>query len=245
MKHAPASQYHLKDRQEFYDKTFKTKDIQDHPSNYRSILKILEILRYAQDDHFKFLDISCGSGRLLQEIKDLTLKTFGGDFSKTALDLAKARCPKTNFILFNGEKLPFKNDTFYMATNCGSLEHYEHPQMGISEMSRVLKKGGKALIIVPNSFQWRHIVEVFWRGGLKDSWQTYDLHLTKSDWIKLIQENGLKVLKTYKFEDVPELIQWNKGQIKLKSFKKFLRDLLAKYLFPLNFTKQFMFLCAK
>ncbi len=53
------------------------------------------------------------------------------------------------FQLGDAENLPFPTDTFDRYISAGSIEYWPEPQRGIAEAYRVLKPGGKALLIGP------------------------------------------------------------------------------------------------
>ena len=68
-------------------------------------------------------------------------------------------------ILFGaqGEQLPFRSCFFDMVYSHNVLEHADDPQKVLSEAFRVLKPGGKMVIVVPNYF-------TFWEGHYKIFW---------------------------------------------------------------------------
>jgi len=52
-------------------------------------------------------------------------------------------------VLGDAEQLPFETDRFDRYVSAGSIEYWPHPQQGIAEAYRVLKPGGRALLIGP------------------------------------------------------------------------------------------------
>lgn len=95
------------------------------------------------------LEVGCGGGWILKEIKNKVKKSAGLDFSSEMLKFA---CQTLNDIpLFCAEagRLPFKKEAFdkilcyYVFIN---VTDDNYIQRSISEIWRVLKKGGKALI---------------------------------------------------------------------------------------------------
>ena len=62
-----------------------------------------------------------------------------------------------------GEQLPFRKCFFDIIYSNNALEHVSDPQKVLNEASRVLKPGGKMVIIVPNYF-------TFWEGHYKIFW---------------------------------------------------------------------------
>jgi MPBQ/MSBQ methyltransferase len=59
---------------------------------------------------------------------------------------ALARCTK---LLGDAEALPFADDRFDRYVSAGSIEYWPDPQRGVAEAYRVLRPGGRALLIGP------------------------------------------------------------------------------------------------
>src|SRR4051794_6860709 len=59
---------------------------------------------------------------------------------------ALADCPR---VLGDAENLPFDDDSFDRYVSAGSIEYWPDPQRGIAEAYRVVRAGGRALVIGP------------------------------------------------------------------------------------------------
>lgn len=53
----------------------------------------------------------------------------------------------------SGEELPFRDSSFDMVFSFNTLEHIPQKSKTVKEINRVLKKGGLAVIVVPNFFE--------------------------------------------------------------------------------------------
>ena len=62
------------------------------------------------------------------------------------------------FLITDGEMLPFNNNFFDIACSMGVLHHIENPQPMIEEMFRVLKPGGKIILMLYYRFSWKSLV---------------------------------------------------------------------------------------
>jgi len=94
------------------------------------------------------LDIGCGSGaaaELLQQ--EFELLPIGMDISKFAVDASKERGVRT--LQVDVTKIPISDGSQDFALALDVIEHIEDRNVLLSEMYRVLKPGGKALITVP------------------------------------------------------------------------------------------------
>ncbi len=92
----------------------------------------------------KVLDIGCGRGSMCQAIKLYRpdLEVIGCDISKRSLNFARKNIKNVKFVYGNVEKLPFPDESFDAVTMFDVLEHVSDPKKALSEIRRVLKKGG-------------------------------------------------------------------------------------------------------
>ncbi|MEM2908691.1 MAG: class I SAM-dependent methyltransferase [Candidatus Bilamarchaeaceae archaeon] len=96
----------------------------------------------------KILDVGCGDGFLLDKLRG---KLFGVDVSPKRVKTAKERLgDKATIIIADARKLPFRDQFFDVVVCSEVLEHIRNPDLVISEIFRVTKNGGVAIITVPN-----------------------------------------------------------------------------------------------
>jgi len=115
------------------------------------ILKLLEDV--SRDS--KVLDIGCSGGVLIQELANKGLKNLVGiDADQSAVLLARNR--GLNVMLVDAIKTNFEDENFDMIIAADVLEHIENDNQALKEWDRILKKGGKIIILVPAfMFLWR------------------------------------------------------------------------------------------
>jgi len=116
-----------------------------HRRRYSLVLHILE-------PHVKnptlILDLGCDSGLFTGMLPG---QPVGLDVSKHFVDFAhKSFGNRIPFLVGNAQELPFKDESFEAVTCLETLEHVPNPNATLREISRVLKKGGYATILVPN-----------------------------------------------------------------------------------------------
>lgn len=94
----------------------------------------------------KALEVGCGGGILCEEIARLGFDATGIDPSEPSLriaaDHARANGLRIRYLKGAGESLPFPDGSFDVVFCCDVLEHVRDLPNVISEISRVLKKGG-------------------------------------------------------------------------------------------------------
>jgi len=227
-----------KDIKGFYDSVYKTGDIRDNMRLYRWIVRLIN-----PDPSTSLLDVGCGIGCTFFETQEKKISGFGLDISLEALGKAKQAFPGVRLCVADGEKIPFRDESFDNAVSLGSIEHFLSPETGIKEISRVLRNKGKAALILPNSFFLGDILKVMFRGRCEEAWQIQEKVMTLEQWRALIEENGLKVERIFGYNKFPELFK--EGTLKMKSIRKFIKTFLMKHLCPLNLSWQFVFVCRK
>ncbi len=112
----------------------------------------------------KVLDLSCGTGELLQTLFRKSkgkVKLYGLDISKEMIEKARKKLP-SNVTLVQGDvhSLPFDSGEFDYVLCTEAFHHYYSQQKAITEMKRVLKDNGK-IILVDVNFLWSAINWLF------------------------------------------------------------------------------------
>lgn len=102
----------------------------------------------------KVLDVGCGDGQLLEKAARMypSAVLCGIDFIAPGLKEssgdAKISVKKADI---EDEKFPFDDEFFDVVFCTEVLEHLRRPEGCLAEIKRVLKKGGKAILSVPNA----------------------------------------------------------------------------------------------
>jgi len=71
----------------------------------------------------------------------------GVDLSEEMLTIAKSKAPTATYMIADAEHLPFENDCFDAVTCAFGVRNFVHLEQGLSEMLRVLKPGGRMVIL--------------------------------------------------------------------------------------------------
>ncbi|MBC8043267.1 MAG: class I SAM-dependent methyltransferase, partial [Rhizobacter sp.] len=100
----------------------------------------------------RLLEIGCGLGTDLLQFARAGAITTGVDLTEESVALAKKRFElygvPGDFQVADAEKLPFAADSFDAVYSFGVLHHTPDTQKAIDEVYRVLKPGGKIVIML-------------------------------------------------------------------------------------------------
>jgi ubiquinone/menaquinone biosynthesis C-methylase UbiE len=105
----------------------------------------------------KILEAGCGTGNYVVSLTKMGHNVIGIDIDPERVNKAKDYMKKyridTDKIRIGDlTRLPFKDNSFDAVFCHGVIEHIEVSEKAVSEISRVLKKGGYAMISVPNRY---------------------------------------------------------------------------------------------
>ncbi len=101
-------------------------------------------MHFANPENTTVLDVGCGGGFLSNALATHYYKVTGVDMSVESLNVAKRHdATKTvTYLEADAYKLPFANESFDVITAMDFLEHVEHPEQVVKEISRILKPKG-------------------------------------------------------------------------------------------------------
>lgn len=97
----------------------------------------------------KVLDIGSGTGKILEELKAKGWQVEGIDGAKEAVVWSQKRGLKITQSDFVKDKLLFTDNSFDLVISLDLLEHLPNDREMLSEMYRIVKLGGIAVITVP------------------------------------------------------------------------------------------------
>ena len=122
--------------------------------------KKLENFKFRNKSFHKVLEIGAGSAPHYNYIKHKYDEYHIADTSEYAEDFHKGN-EKVKFVSYDGNTLPYENETFDRIIISHCLEHILSPENFIKEMMRTLKQGGVLSISLPTD------PGLIWRLGRK------------------------------------------------------------------------------
>lgn len=122
--------------------------------SYRMFLEELAAWRTGGEP-FDLLDVGCGTGTFdaMLAASPLPARVTGLDYAQAMCRVAsqKAReagvSDRLQYVTADSEHLPFADASFDVVTCSNSFHHYPHQQKVIHDMKRVLRPGGRLMLI--------------------------------------------------------------------------------------------------
>ncbi|MBN2482852.1 MAG: class I SAM-dependent methyltransferase [Candidatus Omnitrophica bacterium] len=218
----------------FYDRSYygNSESVADvfklHPVKSREIEFFKRLISPQKGE--KLLDIGCGTGAYLMGLEGNGIDLWGIDLSENATEIARKRVSNPQQILCaNADPLPFGDNIFDYVTALGIVEHFPSIPSILSEMCRVIKPQGQAVIMVPNIYYYKFIWDTLRKGAGPVRHQEIEALYSFARWKQFIEEAGLTVLR---------VSHHNK-------FNKPLLTWLRNLFIPYYFSNHFIFICTK
>jgi len=134
---------------------------------------------------------------------------YGIDISPHVVEQANKNLKKNNLLVTTvvGDLriMPFESNFFDYLYTMGTIEHLPEPIIAMKEISRVLKKGGRAVIGVPNKYEWfgkSLALDLFAYLGIKEDGYEFSFGWTQLE--RELKESGLKLIE----KDGPYFMPW-------------------------------------
>ena len=119
------------------------------------------------------LDIACGTGDFsIEALKHGVKRVVGADISENMLAVAREKAKakglsdQLDFQFGDSENLTFDSNTFDAVTVAFGVRNFEHLELGLTEMCRGLKPGGKVVILefsTPEHFPMKQLYNFYFR----------------------------------------------------------------------------------
>jgi ubiquinone/menaquinone biosynthesis C-methylase UbiE len=162
-------------------------------------------------DEYVLLDAGCGRISPFESLYTRATRVIGVDIDKSSLDKNELIKEKYYADLVS---IPLPDESVDIITCAWVAEHLEFPEKVFHEFSRILKKGGKILIVTPNKLNWivwgymftpyflhKMLVKKFYLRDETDTFRTFYRANTETKLRKLSENHEMKLEKCHKYPD--------------------------------------------
>lgn len=160
----------------------------------------------------RVLDVACGPGVVACAVAKTAAEVVGLDATEAMLDRARRRAAEADlanatFQTGDAENLPFEDGSFDGVVTRLSLHHFADPAKAVGEMRRVLKPGGRAVIVDvvssedPAEAELHNAIEI-----LRDP--SHIRMLPPSEMDRIIADAGFQNLETVTWDKDREFDEW-------------------------------------
>ena len=171
-----------------------------------------ELMEFGQHAGEKVLEIGGGLGT------DLSMFARHGalvtDVDLSAGHLAHAqenfalRGLSGQFVHHDAEGLPFPDNTFDVVYSNGVIHHTPNTDRVVGEIRRVLKPGGKAIVMVYAEHSLHYWYRLVWEQGVKhDMLQTYSIGEIMSRRVEITKNDARPLVKVYTSSSLKDLFR--------------------------------------
>ncbi len=144
----------------------------------------------------KLIEFGCATGAASSVLRSYGWDVTATDISNYAVRKARRNFKNIKFIVHDMEK-SFKNDKFDVTVAFDVIEHLPHPQVGIRNVYRLLKKGGSVIFSTPNDYP--HVSADPTHISVKPPWE----------WEEILRKVGFKNIVIKQITLVPYLYRWH------------------------------------
>lgn len=166
------------------DLTDKNADSSFWVSSRNRLFKSIVYDQMAPTGKTKFLEIGCGTGNFIQQIvENKNLEITGSEIYLKGLLYAKKNLPNVDFIQFDVTQGQI-GEEFDLIVAFDVIEHIENDIAAISNINRMLHKGGGLIMTVPqHMFLWSKLDEIV----------KHKRRYSRRELVTKLQENGFDI----------------------------------------------------
>lgn len=196
-----ATQLHKNVPPDWYARSIRENLLQRfwHTTRFREVGRLIPVTRG------RILDIGCADGTFTKVILEHSKakKIVAVDVLESSISYAKRRFARSKKLLFrvaDAHELSFKNKEFDAVFCLEALEHVEDSKKVISEIYRVLRNGGYALVLVPSENFLFRLGWPIWTLTRGKIWKGTHLNSFSADkLIHLMEKEGFVIDRNHKF----------------------------------------------
>lgn len=164
----------------------------DYPYKLASYL----FKRFNLKEGMQLLDIGAGRGEYMQCFSSLAIRCFG-------VDICRSELQEVAYTDICTDILPYKSNSFDIVFHKSLIEHLPNASNLMNETYRILKPGGRVIILTPD---WRSQMKIFYEDPTHV--HPYDVYSIRD----LLELSGFRNVESERFFQLP--VVWKHRSIK-------------------------------
>lgn len=163
---------------------------------------MLELMEFSRHSGEAVLEIGGGLGTDLSQFARHGARVTDVDLSAGHLEHAKEnfalRELTGQFIHHDAEHLPVPDNSFDVVYSNGVIHHTPNTRQVVKEIHRVLKPGGKAIVMLYAENSWHYWYRLVWEKGMKQNMlRTYSIGEIMSRYVEISENDARPLVKVY------------------------------------------------
>lgn len=144
----------------------------------------------------QILDVGCGEGRFCRMLAKRGATVIGLDPTPSLIEIAERKAGGPEYFLGMAEELPFEDGLFDQVISYLALLDVEGYRIAISEMARVLKPGGRAIVANQNAFITTSMTG--WHRGPNGEFLHYPVDRYLEEWGERTSWKGIEIVNYHR-----------------------------------------------
>lgn len=146
--------------------------------------------------NLRALDVGFGSGNLLHKLLDVGFQEpVGVELSKSSVTFLQSQSTPCSPVRADGRKLPFVSKVFDVILCIEVLEHLRHPEECLSEIFRLLREGGVAVVATPSPSLLWYLTMAVWTRVRRQKLEINQCVISRNRLIYLFTRTGFQLLR--------------------------------------------------
>jgi SAM-dependent methyltransferase len=169
------------------------------------------VMGFNQFKGARLLEVGCGMGTDLLQFARGGAHVTGADLTPRSVEISRARFRlygvPGRFVITDGERLPFADETFDVVYSNGVLHHTPGTDVAVREVHRVLKRGGTAKVMLYHRHSLAYWGELFFRRGVLggEFLRGRSMAEVMSRWVEISKGDARPLVKVYSRKEASAL----------------------------------------
>lgn len=152
---------------ELYSENFAANRFYSHEIKSRKEVVFDLYEKNTNSKPIKAIDVGCGAGHYVSELKKRGVNIYGSDISKKMIEVTRFNTNQEHLntdklLCSDCQSLPFPDNSFDVVFCIGVLSYVSDELAIFNELKRIVKKDGLIIFNVPNLLKLRNVLDPYY-----------------------------------------------------------------------------------